>query len=154
MVTIRQATLDDLETLVRFRIALLRAIGNLQNEADEETLIQANRNHFARTLATQEYRSWVAEVDHEIVGCGGLLVFIRQPMVGNLSGKEAYILNIYTLPQWRNQGIARMLLTTIVNIAKEADIRRIWLRAAETVSPLYEKHGFVVTNEEMEYTWE
>ncbi|MBD2524509.1 GNAT family N-acetyltransferase [Nostoc sp. FACHB-133] len=32
----------------------------------------------------------------------------------NLSGLEAYILNVYTIPMWRGQGIATALLKEII----------------------------------------
>jgi ribosomal protein S18 acetylase RimI-like enzyme len=153
MFTIRRATLEDMETLIQLRIALLQASGNIQNEAEKETVAQANRAYFVRTLPTGGFLAWVAEVDSQIVGCGGLIFLERPPMNGNLAGQEAYILNIYTLPAWRAQGVATALFQTILAFLKEAGIKRIWLHASEAGRRIYEKHGFTATHTEMEFLW-
>jgi len=148
--TIRRATFEDVEMLVQLRSALLQSTGNIQNEAEKETVAQANRAYFVRTLPTKKFLAWVAEVNSQIVGSSGLVFFERPPMHGNLSGQEAYIMNMYTLPAWRSQGVATALFQTILAFLKEAGIKRIWLHTTEAGRRLYEKHGFTTTNTEME----
>ncbi len=61
------------------------------------------------------------------------------------------ILNMYTLPEWRGQGLATALLQEIIHFAKSTSIRRLWLHATESGRPIYEKAGFLPTSAEMEF---
>jgi GNAT superfamily N-acetyltransferase len=153
MITIRRATLGDVEALVQLRIALLQSTGYIHSEVEKEAVSQANRAYFARTLPINEFLAWVAQADDQIVGSSGLVFFERPPLSETLSGQEAYIMNMYTLPSWRSQGIATALLQKILRFLKKAGIKRIWLHASEAGRPLYEKHGFVAKHNEMELLW-
>ncbi len=150
---IREANLDDLEALVQLRLTLLREAGNLKSDTSTGTLAEAIRQYLTRTLPTGKFVAWVAEVNGEIIGTSGVVMFERPPVYGNLSGLEAYIMNIYTVPSWRGKGVAMALLREIISYVKKTDARRIWLHATEDGKRLYEKVGFVSTTDEMELIW-
>jgi ribosomal protein S18 acetylase RimI-like enzyme len=61
----------------------------------------------------------------------GLVFFQRPPYNGNLSGLEAYIMNIDTIPMWRDQGIATALLKEIISFVRATEAKRLWLHATE-----------------------
>ncbi|MEJ6484591.1 GNAT family N-acetyltransferase [Nostoc punctiforme UO1] len=48
-----------------------------------------------------------------------------------LSGLEAYIMNVYTIPMWRGQGIATALLKEIICFVREIEAKRLWLHFTE-----------------------
>jgi GNAT superfamily N-acetyltransferase len=150
---IREANLDDLETLVQLRLALLREAGNLKSDASTGILAEAIRQYLTRTLPAAKFVAWVAEVNGEIIGTSGVVMFERPPIYGNLSGMEAYVMNIYTIPNWRGSGVATALLGEIISYVRKTDARRIWLHATEDGKRLYEKVGFVSTTDEMELIW-
>jgi ribosomal protein S18 acetylase RimI-like enzyme len=60
----------------------------------------------------------------------------------NPGGTEAYILNVFTRPEARRLGLARALMDRLVQEARAAGVRRIWLRANDEGRPLYEAMGF------------
>lgn len=60
-----------------------------------------------------------------------LNLFSRIPYLGNISGREGYILNIYTLPNYRKKGMAGKLVNTIIDYAKENEIKRLWLNSSK-----------------------
>ena len=72
------------------------------------------------------------------------------PTYHNPDGKKAYIMNMYTNPNYRRQGIAYKTLDMLVNISRERGINQISLEATEMGRPLYEKYGFVKMESEME----
>ncbi|WP_334852677.1 GNAT family N-acetyltransferase [Nostoc sp.] len=72
---------------------------------------------------------------------------------GNLSGLEAYILNVYTIPMWRGQGIVTALLKQIISFVRATEAKRLWLHTTEDGKRIYEKLGFVSTSKEMEMVW-
>ncbi len=150
---IREANLDDLEALVQLRLSLLREAGNLQSDTPTAALIEAIRQYLTKTLPTGQFVAWVAQVNSEIIGTSGMVMFEKPPVYGNLLGLDAYIMNIYTVPNWRGKGVATALLREIISYVKMTDARRIWLDATEDGKRLYEKFGFVSTTKEMELLW-
>ena len=48
----------------------------------------------------------------------GFVLFRRPPYPKSLSGVDAYIMNMFTVPEWRGKGIGGDLLDIVFNIAK------------------------------------
>ena len=152
MLTIRRATSDDIDQLVRLRLLLFEEAGELE-QSQVEAMREATRAYLTKSLPQETFLAWVVESDRQIVATSGLVFFERAPVPKNLSGEEGYILNMYTLPQWRGQGLATVLLQEIIRFAKGTSIRRLWLHATESGRPVYVKVGFIATSDEMELTW-
>ncbi|MFR1872214.1 MAG: GNAT family N-acetyltransferase, partial [Coprococcus sp.] len=72
------------------------------------------------------------------------------PTYHNVSGNKAYIMNMYTNPNYRRKGIAYKTLKLLVDDARKKGITHISLEATDMGRPLYEKFGFVKMNDEME----
>ena len=72
------------------------------------------------------------------------------PTYHNPSGKKAYIMNMYTRPEYRRKGIAYRMLDLLVEDAKEKGIGFITLEATAAGRPLYERYGFTAMGSEME----
>jgi GNAT superfamily N-acetyltransferase len=161
MPNIRRASLGDLDALVHLRLELLREVGNLKTADDAPALAEATRRYLKEKIPQDVFLVWVAEEKDKIVGTSGLMLFENPPISGDFSRREAYITNMYTLPEWRGKGIATALLEEIIHFAKEMDARRLWLRATPAGRSVYEKAGFVPTPErantstmvEMELVW-
>ena len=62
----------------------------------------------------------------------------------------AYIMNMYTNPEYRRNGIAIKTLGLLVEDAKKRGVHAISLEATDMGKPLYVKFGFVKMNDEME----
>ncbi len=150
---IRQATTDDIDQLVQLRLLLFEEIEEIVQNISVDVIRQATRAYLAKSLPQRTFLAWVAESENHIVATSGLVLFERLPAPGNLSGQEAYILNMYTLPQWRGQGLATALLQEILRFAKETSIRRLWLNATQSGKPVYEKAGFLAESSAMELVW-
>lgn len=93
-------------------------------------------------MAAGDSRSWLVEVEGQPVACGTLAFFVRPPYPGNLSGREAYLLNMYTRPDWRKRGMASALLEAMASCACGLQLGKLWLHASEEGRPLYERLGF------------
>lgn len=79
-----------------------------------------------------------------------MVLFKRPPYLENLKGIEAYILSMYTLPEYRGNGVARRLLELCIDEARKNGVKRIWLHASEEGKHLYKKMGFNMNDSEME----
>ena len=144
MWTIRTARIDDIDGLTDLRLRFLEEIGYAGDGVRNVV-----REYFKRTLPTGEFVAWIAEEDGRIIATSGL-VFLQKPPHGrNLSGKEGFVLNMYTLPQWRGRGICTALMETIIRFVRETGVTCIRLHTSEDGVGIYSKLGFQSDNSEM-----
>lgn len=156
VVSIRRASLEDVETLVDLRMALERESGHLTQDAMLADVRRATRQYYLEALPAEAVLVWVAEAQGTMVATSGLIFFRKPPSERNLTGLEAHILNMYTLPAWRGQGIATRLLQTLITSAKQRHAHRIWMYATQDGRPIYDRAGFVPKRRhtlEMEPIW-
>lgn len=152
---IRRAELRDVEALVRMRIELLHvaaALGAPTNlsEGEWDEVRAACREYFVEALPAGKYCGVVAEVDRIVVACGGIVFMNRPPYQGNLQGREAYLMNMYTEPEWRGRGIGGAIVAELLRCAQEAGAKRVLLDAEEKARRVYAKAGFHGNVEAME----
>lgn len=84
------------------------------------------------------------------VGAGGVSFFQVMPAYHNSSGRKAYIMNMYTDPQYKRKGITYKTLDMLIRDTKNKGITDISLETTDMGCPLYERYGFVKRNHEME----
>jgi GNAT superfamily N-acetyltransferase len=110
------------------------------------------------SLASGEYIGWLVphpeDADKIIAGAGVMLREIPPIPLPRASGEtvvydtgQALIVNVFTEPEWRRRGIARLLLERIIAWCREQRIESIVLHASEDGRTLYEQLGFMQTNE-------
>ncbi|MCC6678054.1 MAG: GNAT family N-acetyltransferase [Phycisphaerales bacterium] len=143
----RAATADDVETLIAMRCAFLaEATGG---EPPGPAVREAMRRYFLEALPTSEFTSMLALADDAVVAISGL-VRRRVPPSGLFpTGREAYIMNMYTVPAWRGRGIATELLRRLVELARLHGCGKITLHAFPKAAPIYARAGFTVVDGEM-----
>jgi len=144
--TIRPATLDDAGCLVAFRRAMFESMG-VHDVTSLASMEAAVSTYLRAALPSGEYRGWVAEIEGRVVGCGGLVVQHMPPGPRNLDGRQGYILNIYTVPEWRDHGIATAIVQTMLDHLRQMGVPVATLHATEAGRPIYERFGFAPTNE-------
>ena len=139
---IRQADMADIPALVSLRMGLFCEVGELDDPLADAALWQATQAYFSAAQADGSARSWLVEADGEAVACGTLALFVRPPYPGNLAGREAYLLNMYTVPAWRKRGMASALLDAMARHAQEQQLGKLWLHASTDGRAIYERFGF------------
>ncbi|WP_044937211.1 GNAT family N-acetyltransferase [Pseudobutyrivibrio sp. LB2011] len=149
-VEFRVATLNDLDLLTTSRIEVLRAANKLDASTDMANVEKESYNYYKNALEENTHYAILVMEDDKFIGAGGVSFYSVMPTYHNPSGKKAYIMNMYTAPDYRRQGIAYKTLDMLVKISKERGINQISLEATEMGRPLYEKYGFVKMESEME----
>ena len=142
MPTIRRAGVEDLEQIVALRMAMLREMRPEAPVSDAE-VEELTRRYLAEKLPAGEFLVWFAEEEGRVVGTSGLVFSHRPPTLTCTSELHAYVLNMYTLPEWRGRGVATMLLEHMIEYVKTTPARRIALHATEMGRPIYERLRFV-----------
>lgn len=64
-----------------------------------------------------------------------------------LQGRQGIIVNVFTEPQWRKRGVAGLLIKEITIWSKNEQINRLILHASDEGRSVYERLGFVASNE-------
>jgi GNAT superfamily N-acetyltransferase len=151
-IVIREAGLADLEEVLQLRMRLFDKLVDFNNgKGVDEDLLQSTRAYFSDALQNGACKTWVAETDGHLVACGSLAIFIRPPYPGNVAGKDAYLLNMYTMAEYRKQGLARKILQQAMQYAREQGFAKIWLHATEDGQALYASEGFNPSAKYMEW---
>lgn len=133
----------------RLRKGLFEELGEISQNTDISELKLKTEQYFL-THINRDLMSWGMLQEDKLVAIGSLCLFSRIPYFENLSGLEGYILNIYTLPQFRKCGLANQILENIIEYSRKNNIKKLWLNSSEQGESLYVKAGFVKKNNEME----
>lgn len=144
MWTIRRATLADIGVLTDLRQRFLAEIGYAS-----DAVPSAVQSYLAEALPTGDFVAFVAENDGQVVATSGVQIFQKPPHGRNLSGKEGFVLNMFTLPEWRGRGIATALMQRILAFVREKGATCVRLHASEQGLGIYTRLGFRSDNSEM-----
>ena len=147
----QRAAIKDIEELVRTRILVLRAANKLSDEADMSVAEQESYTYYKRTLETGEHIAYLVYDQGTFIGAGGVSFYQVMPTFHNPTGKKAYIMNMYTAPGYRRQGIAKELLRRVVNEAGEYGCGNVQITASDMGVLLYTDFGFVKNGNFMQY---
>jgi GNAT superfamily N-acetyltransferase len=148
--TYKKAKIEDIDILTETRIQVLRAANQLSNEVDLSEVRKQSYHYYQKALCDGTHVAYLIFDEHRFAGAGGVSFFQVMPTYHNPSGKKAYIMNMYTSPEYRRKGIAYKTLDLLVEEAKSNGITSISLEATALGRPLYEKYGFINMNNEME----
>ncbi len=146
----KKATIDDLDILAETRIEVLKAANQLENDVDMLEIKKQSMDYYQSALKDDTHVAYLIFDEDKFVGAGGISYFKVMPTYHNPTGRKAYIMNMYTKPEYRRKGIAIKTLDLLVQDAKKRGITAISLEATTMGRPLYEKYGFIAMNDEME----
>ncbi len=143
---IRRATVADAAALTALRLQFLREI----NAGDEPAgLPAATEQYFARALADGSFVAWVAVEGDTVAATSGLSFQELAPNWSNPTGKVGYILNMYTEPARRGQGLASALFAHLLEEARSRGCGKVALHATAEGRRVYGKFGFASKGDEM-----
>ena len=142
MVTYRKANAGDAFELARIRTLFLAGLNNISCEDEMRRTETANKAYFDATLADESFVAWLAVDDGKIVATSGLSFYAVPPSFKVPDGRVAYIMNMYTFPDYRSQGLGMELLKRTVKEAEGRGYKKVTLYATNKGKPIYERFGF------------
>ncbi|HUU78274.1 MAG TPA: GNAT family N-acetyltransferase [candidate division Zixibacteria bacterium] len=149
MITFRRATIEDIDNLIDLRIEFLYEALKKSKDTPEENLRKSLVNYFNEHVQNDTFIAWFALENNEIIATSGLSFYTVPPCFNNQTGEVAYIMNMYTKPNYRRKGIGTELFFKLLEEAKTKGIKKIVLHATDDGHFLYEKHGFISDGSEM-----
>lgn len=95
----------------------------------------------------QQGQHFIIKSQSKIVSCAG--AFIKSDMLSNFSKTPffGFVTNVYTIPEYRNQGYATLLMKQAINWLHENKVKDIRLLSTKNSRKIYEKMGFQPTDE-------
>jgi len=146
-ITYKRLTEKELNTFIEMRIDQLREEG----AKEEIDLAPALKQYYMRHMADGTFVSWLAFDGNKIIGTSGMSFVEKPPYFGCPSGKIGLLSSMFTNPDYRRKGIAKELLSRVVNETREYGCGTIQITASDMGVKLYTDFGFVHNENFMQY---
>lgn len=139
MIEYRIATAGDIDLMMSSRLEMLHVVNDLSVDYEfSDELIDYSRDYFLNGDQTT-----VLALDGQtVIGCASMSYMTIMPTFSHPTGKRAHLMNVYTNSNYRRQGIARRMVTMLIDDAWGKGATEISLDATESGRPLYESLGF------------
>lgn len=140
MIIIRKATLQDLNTLLKFEQELIAA------ERPYDSTLKNGQVHYydlEKMITADHIELLVAELDNEIIGSGYARIEDAKPYLQH--PQHAYLGFMYVKPQHRGQGINKMIMDELATWSASVNITELRLdvyHKNKSAIKAYEKSGF------------
>jgi len=136
-----QATKQDIDELIRLRIAFIEDGQDPVPPHDKACIEQQLLSFFNRKLGI-ELIAFVARDAGKIVSVAYLSILEMPANLRLLNGLYGEVFSVYTLPEYRGQGLCTTLMQQMVKEAKSKGLACIDLLATTEGYPIYKKLGF------------
>lgn len=143
----RRLTEKELNTFIDMRIKQLREEG----AKEELNLVPALKQYYMHHMADGTFVSWLAFDGDKIIGTSGMSFVEKPPYFGCPSGKMGLLSSMFTDPDYRRKGIAKELLSRVVNDAREYGCGTVQITASNVGVKLYSNFGFIHNGNFMQY---
>lgn len=143
----QRLTENELALFIEMRIDQLREEGANENV----DLHPALKDYYNRHMADGTFVSWLALDGDKIVGTSGMSFVEKPPYFGCPNGKIGLLSSMFTANEYRRQGIARELLSRVVQEAKEYGCGVVQITASDMGVLLYTDFGFKKNGNFMQY---
>ncbi len=146
-ITYQKLTAKELDIFIGMRIDQLREEG----AKEDIDLRPALRDYYQRHMADDTFVSWLALDSGKIIGTSGMSIVEKPPYFGCPSGRIGLLSSMFTDKAYRRQGIAKELLSRVVNEARERGCGTVQITASDMGVLLYTNFGFMKNNNFMQY---
>lgn len=147
MITYQKLTEKELDTFIQMRIRQLREEG----ATEDIDLAPALWDYYNRHMSDGTFVSWLAMNGERIVGTSGISFVEKPPYFGCPSGKIGLLSSMFTDPEYRRRGIAKELLSRVVEEARRYGCGTVQITASDMGVLLYTDFGFVKNGNFMQY---
>lgn len=136
--TLRPATAEDVQTIARHRYP---------GESGEHLEVYAE--WLSGAFSQELYSGLLAEQEGQVIGGAGLLRLNWGPRRGEANPLRGRVVNVFVVEAFRRRGLARTLMTTLLDQARAEGLGIVGLGASEMARRLYTDLGFQASDTEM-----
>jgi GNAT superfamily N-acetyltransferase len=145
-ILIRAALRRDIPEIVRQRRRMYEDM-HYSDSVALASMTRLSARYLTKAFTDGSLHAWLAFDAHQAVAGGAVIVtpWLAHPY--DLECRRATILNVYTYPDYRRRGIARLLMQTMIAWCKHENFAGVTLHASDDGRHLYESLGFESSNE-------
>lgn len=147
LIKYKKLTRKELDIFIDMRINQLREEGAME----DVDLYPALKDYYSRHMEDGTFVSWVAVDGDKIVGTSGISFVEKPPYFSCPSGKMGLLSSMYTKPDYRRKGIAKKLLSKVINEAIKYGCETVQITASDMGVFLYTNFGFEKNGNFMQY---
>jgi len=140
------ATIKDIPVLVSHHRLMFEEIYRLKGETVEKSKLEemdfAYEFKLKKQIEDEMCTAWLIRVNDIVVSSGAVSLVTMVPVPFDINTSVAYIHSIYTVPKFRGNGFAGIILNSIIEYCKSKSVKRVQLSASDAGKHLYEKIGF------------
>ena len=141
MINYTKADLSEIDEIIKCRLDFLCEDVGPQTPEYEATM-KAQLQEYLKNHLNRDCFVFTAAEDGNIISVAFLLIIEKPANPSFLHGRIGNIMNVYTVPEKRRQGIAGNVIKQIMDFGKTQNLDFLELKAAPMGYPLYKKLGF------------
>ena len=138
---------DDRDLFIRLRLDFINESHKDIDEIEKEKLKTSLQSYFDKHITSGEFIGIICEYDQKIISVAYLIIGEWPANRTFINGKIGTLLNVYTYPEYRKNGIATDVIKMIIEEAKKQNVSKINLLATEDGENVYKKLGFFETED-------
>ena len=144
----RIASEKDIDLMMSSRLEMLRVVNGLDTDYQfSEDFIHDSRVFFQKGNQT----TVLALAEGNVIGCATICYIWLMPTFFHPTGKRAHLMNVYTSEAYRRQGVAKKMVSMLMEDAWNHGATEISLDSTPSGHSFYESLGFVDSKECMVY---
>ncbi len=141
---VRLATSSDADLMAEYRLRFNLELSPPQTPETIERLRADLTAYFRNHTDNGDFISVIAFAGDAVAGIGSMEPRIIPGNFKNPSGRWGFILNMYTVPEYRRHGVARTILDKLIETGLQQGLTAFELLATKEGQPVYEKAGFEI----------
>lgn len=141
-ISIRSVELNDIDEMILHRINYLTEMQGVRDASTIEKLKAELKAFFENGIKSGSFIALVAKYKHITLSYGAIILHTVPGDFNCSFYLEGDILNMYTIPEARNQGISTLILKQLIAEAKLLGVTKLALHTSVAGEKLYRSAGF------------
>ena len=141
-ISIQKVELSDVDEMILHRINYLTEMQGERDNLTVEKLKAELQVYFQQGIENGSFIALMAKLNAITVSYGAIILHTVPGDFNCSSYLEGDILNMYTIPDARNQGISTLILNQLITEAKLRGVNKLALHTSVAGEKLYRSAGF------------
>lgn len=138
----RKLDSNDMDLFVKLRLDFLSERAKEKTEQNKELIIDSLKEYYIKSLNRNEFIGIICEYNKNVISTAFLAINEKPANNNFTNGKVGTLLNVYTYPEYRKNGLAANIIKIIVEEAKKQNVSEIELLATDDGEKIYKKFDF------------
>jgi GNAT superfamily N-acetyltransferase len=138
---------NDMDLFIRLRLDFINEFHKDIDKIEKDKIKTSLENYFERHIENNDFIGIICEYNEKIISVAYLIIGELPANRNFINGKTGTLLNVYTYPEYRKNGIGTNVIKKIIEEAKKQNVSTIDLLASEDGENVYKKIGFVETED-------